>query len=94
MLDELEGVGIGHYERLPVEIIGSDDVKAEAYFGHRSFGDEMWRKMSGFLVEEYTVEMAERYVRKAERIGGSGCILDDIKMFLEASSFREGNTIF
>ncbi|KAL9664808.1 hypothetical protein QQ045_020216 [Rhodiola kirilowii] len=85
-LDELEGVGIGHYERLPVVVDGVMKVEAEAYFGHRSFGEEMWRRKSGVVVvEEYTAEMAVGYVRRADRIGGSGCILDDIKKFLEAS---------
>uniref|UniRef100_A0A7N0UY24 Gamma-glutamylcyclotransferase family protein n=1 Tax=Kalanchoe fedtschenkoi TaxID=63787 RepID=A0A7N0UY24_KALFE len=92
-LDELERVAIGHYDRLPVDVLGEEDgvkVGAEAYFGGRSFGEEMWRRRSGAAVEEYTAEMAEGYVKKDERVGGSECIMDDIRNFLEASAQPSG----
>ncbi|KAJ4953805.1 hypothetical protein NE237_030637 [Protea cynaroides] len=55
-MDELEGTNRGHYERLPVEIVQADEaahgnekkvaevVRAEAYYAHRSYGEELWRR--------------------------------------------------
>ncbi|KAG5523852.1 hypothetical protein RHGRI_030747 [Rhododendron griersonianum] len=50
-IDKLEGVTVGHYERLPVRLVedredgeGGTVVEAEAYYANRSFGEEMWRR--------------------------------------------------
>nr|POE73996.1 putative gamma-glutamylcyclotransferase [Quercus suber] len=39
-LDELKGTALGHYERLPIQT----QAEAEAYYAHRSFGEELWEK--------------------------------------------------
>ena len=67
-LDELEGITLGHYERLPVrltEIGGATEVvEAEAYYGHRSFAEEMWRKCGEEGYDAYTEELGMNYVRR------------------------------
>ncbi|KAL8266792.1 hypothetical protein R6Q59_004136 [Mikania micrantha] len=65
-LDELEGITRGHYERLPITLRSENDgvVKAEAYYGHRSFAEEMWRKSGEEGYEAYTQELANDYVKR------------------------------
>ncbi|KAL2892063.1 hypothetical protein RDABS01_007972 [Bienertia sinuspersici] len=74
-LDELEGISRGHYERLPLEVVtvteeeeGEPQVTvAEGYFGHRSFGEEMWKKNGMVGMEEYVDKEGEKYVRVENR---------------------------
>ncbi|KAL5703585.1 hypothetical protein ACHQM5_022115 [Ranunculus cassubicifolius] len=93
LLDELEGTSRNHYERLPIEVscddnhVGSDGViekkviRAEAYYGHRSYASEMWKKNGekGFLV--YSDEEAKGYVKRADRPGNLSFV-DHIRLFL------------
>ncbi|KAL8150550.1 hypothetical protein V2J09_020358 [Rumex salicifolius] len=83
-LDELEGVASGHYERLPVQVESSssrDAAAAEAYFGHRSFAEEMWRKCGEAAVEEYEETDAGRYVKTGDRSDGFN-LLEKIHHYL------------
>ncbi|CAA7014595.1 unnamed protein product [Microthlaspi erraticum] len=50
-LDELEGIKVEHYERLPIEVVEDEEVEesngvvsAEAYFAHRRFGERLWER--------------------------------------------------
>ncbi|KAK1438435.1 hypothetical protein QVD17_04244 [Tagetes erecta] len=65
-LDELEGISRGHYERLPITLRSEDGetVEAEAYYGHRSFAEEMWRKSGEEGYDAYTEELAKDYVTR------------------------------
>ncbi|KAI3713606.1 hypothetical protein L1987_72188 [Smallanthus sonchifolius] len=65
-LDELEGIACGHYERLPITLRSEDNgmTEAEAYYGHRSFAEEMWRKNGEAGFDAYTEELAKGYVRR------------------------------
>ncbi|KAF8032560.1 hypothetical protein BT93_D1463 [Corymbia citriodora subsp. variegata] len=71
-VDELEGVGRGHYERLPIKVEsgGGDLVEAEAYFAHASFGEGLWRRRGEVGMSEYTPECAGEYVKRSERPKG------------------------
>ncbi|KAJ3678728.1 hypothetical protein LUZ60_002531 [Juncus effusus] len=89
-LDELEGVEKGHYERLPlsvrVKFTGEEEaeVKAEGYFGHRSYAAEMWRRSGEKGLREYTKEVATGYVRRLDRPEGMS-FLDHIRIFVQSS---------
>ncbi|PWA34364.1 butirosin biosynthesis, BtrG-like protein [Artemisia annua] len=68
-LDVLEGVTLGHYERLPIGLrqvggVGKVVVMAEAYFGHRSFAQEMWRRNGEKGFESFDREVEKGYVRR------------------------------
>nr|GEY82630.1 hypothetical protein [Tanacetum cinerariifolium] len=69
-LDVLEGVTLGHYERLPVGLrqVGGGGkgvvVMAEACFGHRSFAQEMWRRSGEVGFQCFDREVEKGYVRR------------------------------
>ncbi|KAF5753592.1 putative gamma-glutamylcyclotransferase [Helianthus annuus] len=65
-LDELEGITLGHYERLPITLRSADSglIEAEAYYAHRSFAEEMWRKCGEEGYDAYTQELGKGYVRR------------------------------
>ncbi|KAK9052951.1 hypothetical protein SSX86_029581 [Deinandra increscens subsp. villosa] len=65
-LDELEGITRGHYERLPITLRSESGgvTEAEAYFGHRSFAEEMWRRNGEEGYDCYSEELAKEYVRR------------------------------
>ncbi|CAK8540361.1 unnamed protein product [Lathyrus sativus] len=77
-LDEFEGVKNGYYERIPVVCVtdGGEKVKAEGYFGHRSFGEILWKKKGEVGLIEYGENEAKEYVRKEDRPGCKNSILD------------------
>ncbi|KAJ8448463.1 hypothetical protein Cgig2_022091 [Carnegiea gigantea] len=86
-LDELEGISIGNYERLPIDVVaadgGSDGGDAvEAYFAHRSYGEEMWAKNGWVGMEEYLDSDGEKYVRVADRDVGLN-LRDYIRLYLQ-----------
>lgn len=82
-LDDLEGIERGHYERLPVTVAGDDGetVAAEVYFAHRSFGEGMWKRCGEVGIEEFTMELANKYERKEERPQDHD-FLQDIRNFI------------
>ncbi|KAK4366410.1 hypothetical protein RND71_014290 [Anisodus tanguticus] len=88
-LDDLEGIEIGHYERLPVTVVsgdGGETVAAEAYFAHRSFGEGMWKRCGEVGIEEFTIEMAEKYERKEDRPLNRD-FLQDIRNFISNGDY-------
>ncbi|KAJ4979845.1 hypothetical protein NE237_010625 [Protea cynaroides] len=54
-MDELEGMNLGHYERLPIEIFVAEEaddgiekrvaaaVRVDVYYSHWRYGEELWR---------------------------------------------------
>ncbi|ESW30291.1 hypothetical protein PHAVU_002G140900 [Phaseolus vulgaris] len=79
-LDEFEGVSAGCYERLPVMVVvaeeGGERVEAEAYWGHRRFGEVLWKTKGEVGLKEYGEKEAKEYVRKENRTGRRNTILD------------------
>ncbi|KAJ8761711.1 hypothetical protein K2173_004487 [Erythroxylum novogranatense] len=77
-LDELEGTSRGHYERLPIKLVPSDsggvDVEegekmcaAEAYFAHRSYAAEMWKRNGKRGYGVYGEKESKGYVKRKDR---------------------------
>lgn len=86
-LDDLERLANAHYERLPVRVAAADSacVSAEAYFGHRSYGEAMWERCRRKGLEEYSPAEAARYVKRRDRPLQGVSFLDDIRAFLVSS---------
>ncbi|KAF1875120.1 hypothetical protein Lal_00007736 [Lupinus albus] len=83
-LDEFEGVSLGYYERLPVTVVNDGEggatvvreKEAEAYFGHRKFGERLWKRNKEVGMKEYGEKEAREYVRKEDRPEKRNTILD------------------
>ncbi|KAG4206288.1 hypothetical protein ERO13_A03G000100v2 [Gossypium hirsutum] len=88
-LDELEGISIGHYEGLPIELYeeGKEGVlvAAEAYFAHRSFGERLWERKGKVGLTEFGEEEGKGYVGIEDRPHGCD-VLHDITSFLSYNS--------
>ena len=82
-LDELEGTALGHYERLPIQT--QAEAEAEAYYAHRSFGEELWEKNGREGLSEYTEREASGFVRKEDRPKDRSFV-DEVRFFLSSSS--------
>lgn len=90
-MDELEGTTRGHYERLPVTLVAAveddDDsgydgcVAAEAYYAHRSYAMEMWKKNGKRGFGCYSEKEARGYVKRNDRPQNL-TFLDHIRVFL------------
>lgn len=102
-MDELEGTRRGHYERLPILIRGgggredgvgeeaaADEavVGAEAYFAHRSYAGDLWKRNGerGYCV--YSEKEARGYVKRKDRPAGT-TFLDQIRVFVSSSPSAE-----
>lgn len=93
-MDELEGTIRGHYERLPVKLRsangsdeereGKEEVAAEAYYGHRNYAAEMWKRNGEKGFSNYTEKEAKGYVKRKERPQQIS-FLDQIQLFLSSS---------
>ncbi|KAJ7953451.1 Gamma-glutamylcyclotransferase, AIG2-like [Quillaja saponaria] len=84
-LDELEGLSIGHYERLPVRVGNGDlSIQVEAYFAHRSFGEGLWKRKGEVGLTEFTEKEACDYVKRADR-PESTSIVDEIRLFVDSA---------
>ncbi|XP_043716668.1 putative gamma-glutamylcyclotransferase At3g02910 [Telopea speciosissima] len=97
-MDELEGISLGHYERLPIEIFPAEETAddgiekrvavtggVEAYYAHRSYGEELWRSngKKGFC--RYSEKEASGYIRRTER-AQNVTFLEQIQLFCSSSS--------
>lgn len=74
LLDELEATSAGHYERLPIQVqleTGGEEIVAEAYCAHRSYGERMWKLKENAALTEFTEKLDKGFVRKADRVDGS-----------------------
>lgn len=96
-MDELEGTCRGHYERLPIKIKiakefgengGSDDeemeIEAEAYYAHRSYAGELWRRSGERGFEVYSEKEATGYVKRKDRPQDIS-FLDQIRIFVASN---------
>ncbi|XP_051138962.1 putative gamma-glutamylcyclotransferase At3g02910 [Andrographis paniculata] len=89
-IDELEGVVKGHYERLAVEVEvaleGEEEAAAaEAYYGHRSYAEALWRRSGEEGYDCYTEGVAGGYVRRKDRPHHL-TFLDHIHHYVSSSS--------
>ncbi|THU74542.1 hypothetical protein C4D60_Mb04t34470 [Musa balbisiana] len=88
-MDELEGTRKGHYERLPISVVVVDgdggqeaaEVDAEAYYAHRSYAAELWRRNEETGYKVYSEKEAKGYVKRADRPQDI-TFLDQIRIFL------------
>ncbi|WCJ19204.1 AIG2-like (avirulence induced gene) family protein [Euphorbia peplus] len=77
-LDDLEGTTTGHYQRLPILIQpeggGGEEITAEAYYAHTSFGERMWDKRGKAGLSEYSelwnesVDLTSAHGHKHQRV--------------------------
>ncbi|XP_020572194.1 putative gamma-glutamylcyclotransferase At3g02910 [Phalaenopsis equestris] len=94
LVDELEGISRGHYERLPITVrlpIGGEEggeeglvVEAEAYFAHQSFGEKMWRRNGEKGICAYSSDEAVGYVKRKDR-PQEITFLDQIRIFVSST---------
>ncbi|XP_043696259.1 putative gamma-glutamylcyclotransferase At3g02910 [Telopea speciosissima] len=96
-MDELEGTTRGHYERLPMVVVPADEaahgnetriapvVRAEAYYAHRSYGEELWRSNGERGFCKYSEDETSGYVRRTERPQNVS-FLEHIQLFCSSSS--------
>ncbi|KAF9624663.1 hypothetical protein IFM89_012840 [Coptis chinensis] len=91
-MDELEGTSRNHYERLAVEVVKKEGnnnnvavVKAEGYFGHRSFAGELWKKSGEKGLCEYDGEAAKGYVKRSDRPANISFV-DMVWLFINSPS--------
>ncbi|EXB99714.1 hypothetical protein L484_023243 [Morus notabilis] len=96
-LDDLEGIAIGHYERLPIRVVRERDgavseddqdgvvSDAEAYFAHRSFGEALWERNRREGLSEYSETEGRRYVKRQDRPHQGRGILEDVWLFVASS---------
>ncbi|KAJ0252734.1 Gamma-glutamylcyclotransferase family protein [Hirschfeldia incana] len=88
-LDELEGIEVEHYERLPVEVVEEEEsngvVSAEAYFAHRRFGERLWEKRGKVGMCEFRQNDGVLYVRPKDRPRFSS-VIDEIEAFVSSTT--------
>lgn len=90
-LDELEGICIGHYERLTIQVFEEEEngggvlVAAEAYFARRNFGERLWERKGKVGLNDFGEKEGKLYVRKDDRPNQGSDILHDITSFLASS---------
>ncbi|KDP39540.1 hypothetical protein JCGZ_02560 [Jatropha curcas] len=71
-LDELEGTSRFHYERLPITVTADDGEEgkpcaAEAYYAHRSYAMEMWKRNGKRGYGVYGEKEAKGYIKRKDR---------------------------
>ncbi|KAB1215963.1 hypothetical protein CJ030_MR4G023637 [Morella rubra] len=93
-LEELEGTALGHYERLPIQVVSSGNanaedgivpMEAEAYYAHRSFGESLWERKGREGLSEYTKRETSEYVGRAQRPLGRS-FLDEVQLFVYSAA--------
>lgn len=89
-MDELEGIGRGHYERLPIQIqiqteAAVEEKAVEAYYAHRSYAEAMWRRSGEEEAYNcYTEKVARGYVKRKDRPQHL-TFLDQIRLFVSSA---------
>ncbi|KAL1550606.1 putative gamma-glutamylcyclotransferase [Salvia divinorum] len=91
-MDELEGIGRGHYERLPIQIETDAAETVEAYYAHGSYAEAMWRRSGGEVYNCYTEKAARGYVKRKDRPQHL-TFLDQISLFVSSASQPESITV-
>ncbi|XP_022747427.1 putative gamma-glutamylcyclotransferase At3g02910 [Durio zibethinus] len=97
-LDELEGTSRGHYERLPIQLMPIGNVnkenedesltcaaEAEAYYAHRSYEKEIWKRNGRKGLRIYSETEAKGYVKRKDRPQNLS-FLDQIRIFISSPS--------
>ena len=99
-VDELEGTSRGHYERLPIQLVAAGNgnesgnkeneeelltCAAEAYYAHKSYEEEMWKRngRKGYWI--YSEKEAKGYVKRKDRPQNLS-FLDHIRIFISSPS--------
>ena len=91
----MEGISRGHYERLSITVeldngdgddgsCGGEGVTcAEAYYAHRSYAAEMWKRNGMKGLTAYSEKEAKGYVKRKDRPHNLS-FLDHIQLFLHS----------
>ncbi|XP_065853087.1 putative gamma-glutamylcyclotransferase At3g02910 [Euphorbia lathyris] len=90
-LDELEGTTRSHYERSAITVEGVEDGKAlaaEAYYAHRSYAMEMWKRNGKRGYGVYGEKESKGYVKRKDRPQNQS-FLEQIHVFV--SSIENAN---
>lgn len=73
-LDELEGISRGHYIRQQIRLAAAADeeggdleTEVEAYYAHKSYEEELWKRNRGRSFGAYTENEARGYVKRNDR---------------------------
>ncbi|KAK7263985.1 hypothetical protein RJT34_31586 [Clitoria ternatea] len=86
-MDELEGTSRAHYERLPIKLVPVDGNEkegltcAEAYYAHRNYAMEIWKKNGKRGFGCYSEKEAIGYVKRKDRPQHL-TFLDHIRLFI------------
>ncbi|KAL9296159.1 hypothetical protein ACSQ67_022055 [Phaseolus vulgaris] len=97
-MDELEGTSRAHYERLPIKVVPASEGEeeeaeeetaagltcAEAYYAHRSYAAEMWKKNGKRGLRCYSQKETIGYVKRKDRPQNL-TFLDHIRFFLSSN---------
>ncbi|KAK7341198.1 hypothetical protein VNO80_24124 [Phaseolus coccineus] len=97
-MDELEGTSRAHYERLPIKVVPVGEGEgeeadgertagltcAEAYYAHRSYATEMWKKNGKQGLRCYSQKETIGYVKRKDRPQNL-TFLDHIRFFLSSN---------
>ncbi|XVE62317.1 hypothetical protein DITRI_Ditri06bG0108500 [Diplodiscus trichospermus] len=95
-LDELEGTSLGHYERLPIQLMPAGNgnkeneeaswtCAAEAYYAHKNYDKEMWNRNGRKGLWIYSEKEAKGYVKRKDRPQNLS-FLDHIRIFISSHS--------
>ncbi|XP_010485623.1 PREDICTED: putative gamma-glutamylcyclotransferase At3g02910 [Camelina sativa] len=95
-LDELEGISRGHYVRQPIRLSAGEEEDegedrdtepslVEAYYAHKSYEEELWRRNRGRSFGAYTENEARGYVKRKDRPQHLS-FLDHIRIFVSSPS--------
>lgn len=86
-LDELEGISRAHYERLPISVHLAEgaQVDALAYYAHRDYAGELWRRSGEKGYPEYSHAVAAGYIRRKDR-PQDVTFLEQIRIFCSVPS--------
>uniref|UniRef100_A0A6N2KPC0 Gamma-glutamylcyclotransferase family protein n=1 Tax=Salix viminalis TaxID=40686 RepID=A0A6N2KPC0_SALVM len=83
------GTSRGHYERLPIKVepINGGDAAfgVEAYYGHRSYATEMWKRSGKRGYGVYGEKEAKGYVKRKDRPQNMN-FLEQINVFVSSCS--------
>ena len=94
-LDELEGTSRGHYVRQPIRLLKEEgegrDLETEnvsscvveAYYAHKSYEEELWKRNGGRSFGAYTENEARGYVKRKDRPQHL-TFLDHIRIFVSS----------
>ncbi|XP_062213060.1 putative gamma-glutamylcyclotransferase At3g02910 [Phragmites australis] len=86
-LDELEGISRAHYERLPISVDLAEDARVDAlaYYAHRAYADDLWRRSGEKGYPEYSHAVAAGYLRRKDR-PQDVTFLEQIRIFVSSQS--------